>query len=315
MLSTAGKMFICLLCITAIGVLSNSSWNLSVGLFSLRLLHSGVCACHRCLTEGDPRFRELISASPKPFLSRNYTTSEETFNWWKHLQRAGDDFSFYNTTVDNLFQMFPPSPDVVEISPDRCRTCAVVGNSGNLKGSRYGPLIDIHDIVIRMNHGRTKGYEADVGTKTTHHVMYPESAVHLDNITHLVLFPFKIKDLLWLLRSFNQGENHAVNSRRIANKDLVMILNPAFMKYVHEMWLGNKGRYPSTGFMALLLSMCICDEVNVFGFGPDTDGNWNHYFEILRNKHLGTGPHAGMEEYKVIEQLHDKKIISFFKGF
>lgn len=58
---------------------------------------------------------------------------------------------------------------------------------------------------FRMNHGRTKGYEADVGSRTTHHVMYPESAVPLNNTTHLVLFPFKIRDLHWLLQKFNQG--------------------------------------------------------------------------------------------------------------
>lgn len=44
----------------------------------------------------------------------------------------------------------------------------------------------------------------------------------------------------------------------------VMILNPGFMKYVHENWLGKKGRYPSTGFMTLALSMHMCDEVGLF---------------------------------------------------
>lgn len=41
-----------------------------------------------------------------------------------------------------------------------------------------------------------------------------------------------------------------------------MVVNPAFMKYVHEAWLGNKGRYPSTGFMALILALHICDKVS-----------------------------------------------------
>lgn len=59
--------------------------------------------------------------------------------------------------------------------------------------------------LFRMNRGWTKGYEADVGTKTSHHVMYPESAISLDNSTHLVLVPFKIKDLLWLLSNFPPG--------------------------------------------------------------------------------------------------------------
>lgn len=56
-----------------------------------------------------------------------------------------------------------------------------------------------------MNTGRTKGYEADVGIKTTHHIMYPESAMDLDNSTHLVLFPFKIQDLEWLIEALSKG--------------------------------------------------------------------------------------------------------------
>uniref|UniRef100_UPI0037E73DA7 CMP-N-acetylneuraminate-beta-galactosamide- alpha-2,3-sialyltransferase 1-like n=1 Tax=Semicossyphus pulcher TaxID=241346 RepID=UPI0037E73DA7 len=297
-----------LLCIPAvIGVLL--TWEHT--LHSLGSQQSSLCACHKCLNDDDPGFRKVVNASHKPFLSRNDKTSKGAFNWWKKLQWERRDFSFFQMTVDKLFHVFPPVPDVVESSPDRCRTCAVVGNSGNLKGSYYGPLIDFHDIVIRMNRGRTKGYEKDVGTKTTHHVMYPESAIYLDNTTHLVLFSFKIRDLEWLLNAFEPAN---ANSKSRANKDLVMILNPAFMKYVHETWLQKKGRYPSTGFMTLILSLQICDEVSVFGFGADRDGAWNHYYEVLQNKNFRTGPHPGSYESEVIEQLvHSGKIL-LFKG-
>jgi len=40
-----------------------------------------------------------------------------------------------------------------------------------------------------------------------------------------------------------------------------MVLNPAFMRYVHEVWLKKKGKYSSTGFMALVLALHMCDEV------------------------------------------------------
>ncbi|KAI3358342.1 hypothetical protein L3Q82_014779 [Scortum barcoo] len=255
-----------------------------------------------------------------PYLPKDgwgFTLQKSLGTWFqdlKNMQHDRRNFTLYKTTVDKVFQMFPPTPEVVESSPDRCMTCAVVGNSGNLNGSRYGPLIDFHDIVIRMNHGRTKGYERDVGTKTTHHVMYPESAINLDNITHLVLFPFKMYDLEWLIRSFTPAKNGAANTKRRANKDLVMILNPAFMKYVHEMWLDKKGKYPSTGFMTLVFSLLICDEVNVFGFGADSNGNWNHYFEILKNKNLKTGPHPGNQEHEIIQTLHEQEKIHVFKG-
>lgn len=56
-----------------------------------------------------------------------------------------------------------------------------------------------------MNKAPTQGFEEDVGSRTTHHLMYPESAVHLDNDTFLVLIPFKTKDLQWLISAFTSG--------------------------------------------------------------------------------------------------------------
>uniref|UniRef100_A0A8C6SFW6 Uncharacterized protein n=1 Tax=Neogobius melanostomus TaxID=47308 RepID=A0A8C6SFW6_9GOBI len=164
----------------------------------------------------------------------------------------------------------------------------IVGNSVNLKRSHYGKLIDHHTSVIRMNLGKTEGFEQDVGSRTTHHVMYPESASDLDNSTHLVLFPFKIKDLEWLVG--------------------VMVLNPAFMKYVHQSWLRGKGDYPSTGFMTVIL-------VSVFGFGADSDGNWSHYWEVLRNKNFKTGGHPGSVEYDMIVELAKREKLDFYRGW
>jgi hypothetical protein len=47
-------------------------------------------------------------------------------------------------------------------------TCAVVGSSGGLKGSRQGELIDAHDAVVRFNTAPTGGqYAADVGNRTS----------------------------------------------------------------------------------------------------------------------------------------------------
>ncbi len=55
---------------------------------------------------------------------------------------------------------------------------------------------------FRINKGPTEGYEKDVGSKTTHRIVYPESAMDLDNSTHLVLLPVKILDMQWLISAF-----------------------------------------------------------------------------------------------------------------
>ncbi|XP_025783335.1 alpha-N-acetylgalactosaminide alpha-2,6-sialyltransferase 2-like [Puma concolor] len=48
-----------------------------------------------------------------------------------------------------------------------CVRCAVVGNGGILNGSRQGLNIDAHDYVFRLNGAVIKGFEKDVGTKTS----------------------------------------------------------------------------------------------------------------------------------------------------
>ncbi|XP_034748021.1 CMP-N-acetylneuraminate-beta-galactosamide-alpha-2,3-sialyltransferase 1-like [Etheostoma cragini] len=277
------------------------------------------CACERCLSEDDPWFMKRFNKSVEPFLSANYNLSDDDFNWWKGLWGEKTSFTTFRKILDKVFLMIPHSPHVLESSPDRCRTCAVVGNSGNLRNSHYGPLIDFHDIIIRINAGAIKGFEADVGTRTTHRIMYPESSVDLSDTTHLVLAPFKSIDFEWLLDALNAGYNKRpeweVIRKITANKDLVMILNPVFMRYVHDMWLDKEGFYPSTGFLALVLALHMCDEVSVFGYGADSDGNWSHYWEELVDKLVKTGGHPGNTEYKMIQKLHEQQKLKFHKGF
>lgn len=57
-----------------------------------------------------------------------------------------------------------------------------------------------------MNLAPTVGYEEDAGSRTTHHFMYPESAIDLRPGIHLVLLPFKLKDLQWLSSALSTGE-------------------------------------------------------------------------------------------------------------
>ncbi|KAM9737176.1 CMP-N-acetylneuraminate-beta-galactosamide-alpha-2,3-sialyltransferase 1-like isoform 2-T2 [Menidia menidia] len=276
-----------------------------------------LCACEKCLAEDPQMPQDRFKRSIQPFLSIRQNLSEEDFSWWKHLQSEKRGLSAYKATVKKLFEILPSSPDPTEpSSPDRCRTCAVVGNSVNLRGSYYGPLIDFKDVVIRMNGAQIKGYEADVGSRTTHRVLYPESAVPLDNSTRMLLFPFKLADIEWLINGFTRLPGASPEKYRLkANKDLVMVVNPALMRYTHEVWLGKKGSYPSTGFMTFILALHICDEVHVFGFGTDSNGSWSHYWEKPKDKSFQTGINPGHHEFNIIQELAQKKVVTFYRGW
>lgn len=58
-------------------------------------------------------------------------------------------------------------PSSAHFEHRRRPTCAVVGSGGVLRGLGYGNEIDRHDIVVRFNMAMMKGYEEDVGRKTT----------------------------------------------------------------------------------------------------------------------------------------------------
>uniref|UniRef100_A0A3B5M3G4 CMP-N-acetylneuraminate-beta-galactosamide-alpha-2,3-sialyltransferase 1 n=1 Tax=Xiphophorus couchianus TaxID=32473 RepID=A0A3B5M3G4_9TELE len=267
-------------------------------------------ACDSCMSENSGLLSSRLNRSVEPVLSLKTNLSEEAFRWWKRLQNERRDFRFFKKTVHKLFQIFPRRPKLRKQSSDTCRTCSVVGNSANLNGSHYGPLIDYQDVVMRMNFAKIKGYEAHVGTKTTYHVMYPESAMDLHNSTHLVFFPYKIMDLEWLIKAFTTGFYESQLKKLNMRNNFCI----NFMKYSHEKWLEKEGAYPSTGFMTLIFALHICDEIHVFGFGADSDGNWSHYFEELTNKTLKTGLHPGIREYDIIQELAKEKMVKFYKG-
>ncbi|XP_058475600.1 CMP-N-acetylneuraminate-beta-galactosamide-alpha-2,3-sialyltransferase 1-like [Solea solea] len=268
------------------------------------------CACLTCMAEleDDPWFAERFNQSIHPLMTRESSVlSEETFKWWQGLQRP-QPLASYTNLIERLFQLIPNKVVYMDAGSDRCRTCSVVGNSGNLNGSGYGELIDAAHFVIRINQGPTKGFEKDVGTRTTHRVLYPESAINVDSDTWLVLIPFKNQDLQWIVHKMSKM------SVKKAEQNKVLIYNPTFFKYVYYSWLEGHGGYPSTGFLTLLMAIHICDEVNLFGFGANQYGNWYHYWD--KKYMAGTARHAMVHdtEYNVTLLLAEKQAIQMFKG-
>lgn len=281
------------------------------------------CSCARCIGQQKVSswFDERFNRSMQPLLTvQNAFLEEDAYNWWLRLQREKEP-SNLNDTIKELFRVVPGNVDpLLGKRSVGCRRCAVVGNSGNLKESSYGPQIDSHDFVLRMNKAPTAGFEAYVGSKTTHHLVYPESFRELGENVSMVLVPFKTTDLEWVVSATTTGTiSHTyvpVPAKIKVKQDKILIYHPAFIKYVFDNWLQGHGRYPSTGILSVIFSLHICDEVDLYGFGADSRGNWHHYWE--NNPSAGafrkTGVHDGDFESNVTATLASIDKIRIFKG-
>lgn len=91
-----------------------------------------------------------------------------------------------------MFVFVQVIPEQDEIGSTKLGKCAVVGNSGGLLHSGHGEEIDAHDAVIRFNGAPTKGYEADVGAKTT---------VRIQNVDNLGFHEHDDKYLIFTARN------------------------------------------------------------------------------------------------------------------
>ncbi|XP_053551079.1 CMP-N-acetylneuraminate-beta-galactosamide-alpha-2,3-sialyltransferase 2 [Bombina bombina] len=284
-------------------------------------LNNAVCMCGRCRPEKRRTewFNTCFNDTIDPVLvAKHQKIPDDVKKWWLKLQ-GRNNASHFPEVLEQMFKVVPTGNPYEEQENRPCRICAVVGNSGNLKGSQYGTTIDSHGFIFRMNGARTEGFEADVGSRTTHHFMYPESAIHLSHGVHLVLIPFKLQDLRWITSALTTGEIKFTYTKVKpfinADKDKVLIFSPTFFKYIHDNWTKHNGKYPSTGMLALFFALHICDEISVFGFGADNHGNWHHYWE--NNRFAGafrkTGVHNADFESKLLTKLANEGRVKLFK--
>ncbi|KAK6471705.1 CMP-N-acetylneuraminate-beta-galactosamide-alpha-2,3-sialyltransferase 2-like [Huso huso] len=278
------------------------------------------CSCTKCISEKGVSawFDKRFNSSTQPLLTaKDDNLPQPALSWWLALQQSHIDVKV-NEVVAEVFAVLPGTDQDMTGDPSQCRRCAVVGNSGNLRGSIYGNLIDSHDVVMRMNKAVTSGFESDVGRKTTHHFLYPESAIDLPADVHLVLVPFKTLDLQWIASALSTGQitktYMEVKQFIKADKDKVMVISPAFLKYVNDKWTEHHGRYPSTGMLAVIFALHTCDEVSVFGYGADVNGNWHHYWE--ENKYASafrkTGVHSADFETETLKKLVEEGKIRLY---
>ncbi|NWI08360.1 SIA7B sialyltransferase, partial [Crypturellus soui] len=229
--------------------------------------------------------------------------------------------------------------------PGRCVRCAVVGNGGILNGSRQGRDIDAHDLVFRLNGAVIKGFEADVGTKTSFYgftvntmknslIAYEEygfTQVPQGKDLRYIFIPSDVRDYVMLKSAIKgspvpEGTDKGDEPRKYfgpeASAKKFKLLHPDFLHYLTTRFLRSEimdTQYshlymPSTGALMLLTALHTCDQVSAYGFITDNYEEFSdHYYEPEKKPLMFYANHDMMLEAELWKSLHQAGIMRLYQ--
>lgn len=178
-----------------------------------------------------------------------------------------------------------PDRRLEDLPGSEFKTCAVVTSAGAILNSSLGKEINSHDAVLRFNAAPIRGYEDDVGNKTTlriinsqilarpnHH--FNTSSLYKD-VTLIVWdpAPYSADLYSWLQSPDYDLFTPYVQHRLLHPAQPFYILHPKFIWQLWDVIQGNtqetiQPNPPSSGFIGILLMMALCREVNVYEYIP-----------------------------------------------
>ncbi|XP_069750523.1 CMP-N-acetylneuraminate-beta-galactosamide-alpha-2,3-sialyltransferase 4 [Narcine bancroftii] len=208
-----------------------------------------------------------------------------------------------------------------------CKRCIIIGNGYTMRNSSLGEMINNYDVVIRLNDAPVRGYEKDVGNKTTLRFFYPESAglkpkVENNPNTLLVFLPFKQVDVRWLSAILYNEKRTSKGFWKPpplvweTNPTNIRILNPYYIHQAGTKLLNiplKKQVHPTSGFLAITVALNYCDEVHVAGFGypvahQDTP---IHYYDKITMKAMTNSEHNITHEQLFLKKLVEAGAIKY----
>ncbi|XP_073671803.1 CMP-N-acetylneuraminate-beta-galactosamide-alpha-2,3-sialyltransferase 4 isoform X6 [Paramisgurnus dabryanus] len=262
----------------------------------------------------------------------------EDFFWKKHMSIHALPYGIKGSEFMLLKILAMVSsygmPANIESSLD-CRTCVVIGNSFSIKNSSLGEIINKYDVVIRLNNAPVRGFEEDVGNKTTLRLFYPESAspnpgLHNNPDTLLVLVPFKDHDLRWL-KVILYNEKRVLKGFWkpppqiwLGGTSQIRVLDPYFLRLTASNLLKiplkpnrqQKPVHPTTGILAVFVALNYCDVVHLAGFGYPEARNQQypiHYYGQDTLKSMKNSNHDLNQEAQVLKRLEEQGLISYLR--
>uniref|UniRef100_A0A8C8SUC1 alpha-N-acetylgalactosaminide alpha-2,6-sialyltransferase n=1 Tax=Pelusios castaneus TaxID=367368 RepID=A0A8C8SUC1_9SAUR len=295
--------------------------------------------------------RDLFLPNITLFIDRRHFNNSE----WERLEHFKPPFGFMQlnySLVKEVITMLPPNPyqQVLLMNSSRqmptCITCAVVGNGGILNNSRMGQEIDSHDYVFRVSGAVIKGYEKDVGTRTSFYGFTAYSLVAsvvslgskfskipMEKGIRYLHFLEGDRDFEWLKalllnKNVRKGflDEYGPRPRDRFSKDFsldnYLVIHPDFLRYIKNRFLRSKtldmpywGLYrPTTGAFLLLTALHLCDRVSAYGYITDNYQKYSdHYYDKEWNRLIFYTNHDFDLERRVWRKLHDANVMKLYQ--
>ncbi|KAI7803770.1 putative alpha-N-acetylgalactosaminide alpha-2 [Triplophysa rosa] len=227
-----------------------------------------------------------------------------------------------------------------------CVRCAVVGNGGILRGSGQGKVIDSHDYVFRVNAAIIKGFEDDVGTKTSFYGFTTNSlknsflAYHRDGFKTIphdpgiryIVIPAQTRDYVMLAAAIqgvsvpsgiDEGDRPSRYFGFNPQIHQFRMIHPHFIQYVTKRFLNSPQMemyrdfyMPSTGAQMLLTALHTCDQVSAYGFMTDNYEDFSdHYYDSEYRPLVHYANHDLRMEGWLWKLLHTHKVMWLYQRY
>ncbi|XP_067431964.1 alpha-N-acetylgalactosaminide alpha-2,6-sialyltransferase 1-like isoform X1 [Thunnus thynnus] len=296
----------------------------------------------------DESFKKAFLPNIRLFMHKDNINMSE----WNRLSHFNNPFGFMGYKYDEVMASAkliskPKEPLLLPVpGSDGCVRCAVVATSGILYGSKLGKEIDAHDYVFRMNGAVIKGFEEDVGNKTSVYVhtahsitsasytlkKYGYKSVPHDEGIKYVMIPEGMRDFQWL-QGLLKGERVSAGPYRNKrprtyyaqqyNETRFYVLHQDFLRYVRNRFLSshilNSVHWgivrPTNGAFTLFLALQTCDIVDAYGFITGDHKKYsNYYYQRNAKTHVVYYiNHDYTVEMNMWKKLHNSKIIRLYQ--
>ena len=192
-------------------------------------------------------------------------------------------------------------------------TCAVVGNGGTLKTTKFGRAIDSHAVVMRANQAPIKRYERIVGKKTTFRVLnkrwlgsYAAGVKYLPLEDDVILTTSRgVQGTVRKLHQKYQG------SRKVhvatLTTEVTGTSKELLMKFRRWVRCRKKRSFPggntvTSGLFEVVMALTLCKRVTVYGFGSG-GGQYQYYKFRHTERARGESMHSFDGEKALILQM------------